>query len=440
MKILSQQDLKHNSGPQNPVAGFTGLYSKSDNGLYLRDSVGQEQKVYATRLVRAATTGAITLSGTQTIDGVACVAGDRVLVHNQGVFSGNNYDNGIWVVAAGAWTRATDADTAAELAGVRVAVLEGSNFAGMIFETTFQSTDTLGTSAVRFASVRIEAGGVFDLPLSGGHGHMFYTDTQRYLNIWDGSAWSSPKGIQDYSTTAPSFPKTGELWYDSDDPGPAPSTPTPNVQVFTSSGTWNKPTGARTVTVELVGGGGGGGGAGAAGSGAHGKGGGGGAGGYAWEQFDAASLGSSETVTIGAAGTAGAAGANNGGTGGTTSFGSQCSADGGTGGLGNASSAVSFATNGGNGGAATGGTLNIPGAPGGYAYGATSLASGGVGASTRLGSGGKNGLAQSAAQSVAGGAATGYGSGGGGGVSTSTGAAAAGGAGAPGVVIVTTYF
>jgi hypothetical protein len=34
-------------------------------------------------LVRAATTGNITLSGEQTVDGVAVVAGDRVLVKSQ---------------------------------------------------------------------------------------------------------------------------------------------------------------------------------------------------------------------------------------------------------------------------------------------------------------------------------------------------------------------
>lgn len=56
--------------------------------------------------VRVATTANITLSGTQTIDGIAVVAGDRVLVKNQT----NATQNGIYVVAAGAWSRAEDAD------------------------------------------------------------------------------------------------------------------------------------------------------------------------------------------------------------------------------------------------------------------------------------------------------------------------------------------
>ena len=55
--------------------------------------------------VRAlATTNVATLSGAQTIDGVSLVAGDRVLLAGQTTAS----QNGAYVVAAGAWTRATD--------------------------------------------------------------------------------------------------------------------------------------------------------------------------------------------------------------------------------------------------------------------------------------------------------------------------------------------
>lgn len=72
--------------------------------------------------VRAATTANITLSGTQTVDTVALTAGQRVLVKNQTTAA----DNGIYVVASGAWTRAADANSAAELqGGTLVAVDEG---------------------------------------------------------------------------------------------------------------------------------------------------------------------------------------------------------------------------------------------------------------------------------------------------------------------------
>lgn len=55
---------------------------------------------------KVATTENITLSGAQTIDGVSVVAGDRVLVKDQTDAS----ENGIYVAAAGAWSRAADAD------------------------------------------------------------------------------------------------------------------------------------------------------------------------------------------------------------------------------------------------------------------------------------------------------------------------------------------
>src|SRR5258708_9550254 len=55
---------------------------------------------------RAATTGAITLSGQQTVDGIALVTGDRCLVKNQA----DQTTNGSDLVSTGAWTREPDFD------------------------------------------------------------------------------------------------------------------------------------------------------------------------------------------------------------------------------------------------------------------------------------------------------------------------------------------
>lgn len=97
--------------------------------------------------VRAATTANITLSGTQTIDGVAVIAGNRVLVKNQSTAS----QNGIYVAAAGAWSRATDADTDAEVtSGLFTFVEEGTANAdsGYILQT--ENPITVGTTALAF--------------------------------------------------------------------------------------------------------------------------------------------------------------------------------------------------------------------------------------------------------------------------------------------------
>ena len=67
---------------------------------------------------RVATTANITLSGTQTIDGVSVIAGDRVLVKDQS----SPAANGIYLVASGSWTRTTDADTWDELVSAFVFV------------------------------------------------------------------------------------------------------------------------------------------------------------------------------------------------------------------------------------------------------------------------------------------------------------------------------
>lgn len=96
--------------------------------------------------VRAATTANITLSGAQTIDGVSVVAGDRVLVKNQSTGSAN----GIYLAAAGAWTRATDFDISAELLGASCFVSEGTTNGNSVWVLTTDGPITLGTTSLTF--------------------------------------------------------------------------------------------------------------------------------------------------------------------------------------------------------------------------------------------------------------------------------------------------
>jgi hypothetical protein len=100
----------------------------------------------------AATTANITLSGTQTIDGVALIAGDRCLVKDQTL----SQNNGIYLVAAGAWTRATDMDTWAEVPGAFTFIEQGTVYADTGWVCTSNAGGTLGTTPitwVQFAGV-----------------------------------------------------------------------------------------------------------------------------------------------------------------------------------------------------------------------------------------------------------------------------------------------
>ena len=97
--------------------------------------------------VRVATTANITLSATQTIDGVTVAAGDRVLVKDQSTGS----QNGIYVVAAGAWSRSDDANVSAEVtAGMFVFVEEGTINGDNGFVLTTNQPITLDTTPLVF--------------------------------------------------------------------------------------------------------------------------------------------------------------------------------------------------------------------------------------------------------------------------------------------------
>lgn len=100
--------------------------------------------------VRVATTASITLSGLQTLDGIALVAGDRVLVKKQN----NAADNGIYVVAATAWKRSTDADENSEVTpGLTVAVESGISQADSIWQLVTDGAITLGSTALSFQNI-----------------------------------------------------------------------------------------------------------------------------------------------------------------------------------------------------------------------------------------------------------------------------------------------
>ena len=186
------------------------------------------------------------------------------------------------------------------------------------------------------------------------------------------------------------------------------------IRTLAASATWSRPgdmTSTSFVVVEVCGGGGGGGG-GASSQGAAG----GGSGGYSRKRIAYSSLGSTETVTIGAGGAGGSA-AGTGSTGGTSSFGSHATATGGVGG-------GPVTTDAGLGGVGASGDLNTTGNGGGSSD--ETNGEGGSGGGSFFGGGAPGG------QEVAG---TAYGGGGSGAKDAHT-----GGAGFAGVVVVEEWY
>jgi len=109
------------------------------------DSVAQGLSVKTA--VKVATTANITLSGTQTIDGVAVSAGDRVLVKNQSTSS----ENGAYDVAAGAWSRSTDSDTGTELVNAFYFVQSGTTLQATGWVQSTPGPITIGSTSLVFS-------------------------------------------------------------------------------------------------------------------------------------------------------------------------------------------------------------------------------------------------------------------------------------------------
>lgn len=107
-------------------------------------------KLDSKQSVRAATTANIALAGLQSVDGVALVAGDRVLVKNQTAAK----DNGLYVAAAGAWARTADADSNAEVtSAMLVSVEQGATLADTRWQLITDGAIALGTTALTFQDV-----------------------------------------------------------------------------------------------------------------------------------------------------------------------------------------------------------------------------------------------------------------------------------------------
>ena len=98
---------------------------------------------------QVASTGNLTLSGLQTIDGYTTLVGDRVLVKNQTTQA----QNGIYVAASGAWARSSDANTWNSLISAFTFIQNGSTQANSGWVCTISTGGTLGTTPVTWSQL-----------------------------------------------------------------------------------------------------------------------------------------------------------------------------------------------------------------------------------------------------------------------------------------------
>lgn len=137
---------------------------------YLDRITGVETSVAIKAPVVAATTAAITLSGEQTIDGVAVMSGDRVLVKDQV----NAIDNGIWDVSTGSWSRSDDFNGIRDaVRGTQIYVVSGSANDNTIWLLTTDSAE-IGVTPLSF-TLAFEAGSSTALPIE------FYDTTAAFM-------------------------------------------------------------------------------------------------------------------------------------------------------------------------------------------------------------------------------------------------------------------
>ena len=143
--------------------GLTNTFTNLDLTMLSGSALLQPVKVISLTNVVIATGGLLT------IDGIVLGATDRVLLAGQTLPA----ENGVYIVAAGAWTRATDANAVQNAAVATVAVRRGTVYAGTKWETSLPGNGVVGTTAMAwFRTLRsdtlftsVASGAV---PLSGG--------------------------------------------------------------------------------------------------------------------------------------------------------------------------------------------------------------------------------------------------------------------------------
>lgn len=209
--------------------------------------------------VRLASNNNHALTGAQTVDGVAVVTGDRILLKNQTAGA----ENGIWVAnTAGAWTRATDADTAAKIKDMYTFVaegaVEGNRDTGWLLTT---DAITLGTTALVYGQFSgpgstlagtglARSGNTISASFGAAAGTITQGNDVRLSDTrtpTDGAVTPAKMSVDNKgtiictSTTRPASPVKGQLIYETD-----------TNQVLKNTGTPAAPVWANTASASAV--------------------------------------------------------------------------------------------------------------------------------------------------------------------------------------------
>jgi hypothetical protein len=125
-----------------PTAGTDGV-NRDYVDLAVQSAAASIDNKASVRVVSVSNVA--TLSGLSAIDSVTLVAGDRVLLTGQTTAS----QNGVYVAAAGAWSRATDADANGELTpGAFWYVEEGTLYGKTQWRCTNVGAINIGTTSI----------------------------------------------------------------------------------------------------------------------------------------------------------------------------------------------------------------------------------------------------------------------------------------------------
>lgn len=119
--------------------------------------------------VKAASTGNLTLSGHQTVGGVALVSGDRVLVKDQT----NAAQNGIYNVNTGTWQRAADFDGNRDVVDGTLVVLRNASDDDQFYQVSATDPVIIGSSEIQFELTSLGVAGLRNDLLSTDDGKGF---------------------------------------------------------------------------------------------------------------------------------------------------------------------------------------------------------------------------------------------------------------------------